>query len=468
MTPATAKQYGAYHRVSQLNGRDPDAENYMTEDVAWEQIDGWAKMRGVEIADRYLDRDQTGSKMNRTGLDRMISDLRAGVIDGIAVAQVDRLSRADVGDALAVVKDILDIAPGQLALLDLGIDPATEFGEFGLTILLALSRMQWRRYKRTWATAQARAVKRGVWVGPAPFGYRFTVIGRHPKSGKPIHGPLEEDPTDGLIVREVFRIAAADGMHAAMAYLKQAVPDRRWRTDEARRLLSRRAYLGEITIGEGNRSAHPPLTTLARFEAAQTEPQQRRSNGDYPLSGIARCECGAPMVGALQSVQGRRYRRMRCSAPACRGGSSIAADKIETYVREVIGDMLSDKRIRDSFAPNGIEEARDALEVAESERKRFAADLDIRTLLGDDAWRDGARSRTRAVEEARDRYQLIAGQAARSELLPAAGQLDDPEQFQRALRAVVATGMTISVRSGRGAVEDRVTFHDADPESSAP
>lgn len=52
-----------------------------------------------------------------------------------------------MGEALAVIKEMNEIAPGQLAILDLGIDPATEFGEFGLTILLALARMQWRRYQ---------------------------------------------------------------------------------------------------------------------------------------------------------------------------------------------------------------------------------------------------------------------------------------------------------------------------------
>jgi len=161
--------------------------------------------------------------MSRPALDRMLDDLRAGTIDGIAVAAVDRLSRANVGEALAVIKEANEIAPGQLAILDLGVDPATEFGEFGLTILLALARMQWRRYKRVWESAQQRAVDRGVWIGPPPFGYRPTVIG-HDRNGKPISGPLEEDPATGPIVREAFKVAAGEGLHAAMRYLKEAAP----------------------------------------------------------------------------------------------------------------------------------------------------------------------------------------------------------------------------------------------------
>ena len=454
MTSQTGARYGAYHRISRLNGRDLDVDTTMTDKAAFEQMDAWATLRGVTIAERYLDSDVSGSKLRRPELDRMLADLEAGRIDGVVVAQVDRLSRADVGDALAVVRQVLDRAPGRLALLDLGIDPSTEFGEFGLTVLLALGRMQWRRYRRTWSVAQARAIKRGVWVGATPFGYRTTVAG-HDKHGKPVTGPLEPDPETAEIVSEAFRIAASDGLHAAMAHLQAAAPYKRWRTVETRRLLSSRVYLGEIVLGElHNRDAHDPLTTVDTWQAAQTEPQARRSNGDYPLSGLASCgKCGEPLVGALQSVRGKRYRRMRCSNPECRGGSSISADKLETHVRETLREALGDRTMRLRFVPHGVEAARRALELAESDRKRYAMDLDIRGILGEEAWRAGAAARSEAVEEARMRYMAIAGQAAVAEQLPAADQLDDDEQLVRAVRAMVAG---LVVQPGRGSVDQRV------------
>ena len=446
MTPAKpGDRYAAYHRVSDIGERDVESESYATEEIAFGQVDAWAQMRGLQAPRRYLDRDVSGSKMSRPALDQMLADLRAGVIDGVAVASVDRLSRADVGDALAVIKEVLELAPGRLAILDLGIDPATEFGEFGLTVLLALSRMQWRRFKRQWQSAQTRAIARGAWIGPAPFGYTATDA-----------GTLVEDHETGPVVRAAFKIAAAEGLHAAMAHLQQTAPERRWRTDETRRLLCNRAYLGEVRLGElVNANAHEPLSTVARFEAAHTEPRQRRSNGDYPLSGIARCgKCSSSLVGALQSVHGRRYRRMRCSNPDCRGGSSINADRLESWTRETLALALADKSIRDSFSPDGLEEARDALEAAEHERRRYAADLDIRALLGDEAWREGATARSTAVNEARDRYQALSTQAARSAVLPAAEELEEPEQLARALAAMIDA---IDVRPGRGAVDERAS-----------
>lgn len=441
----TGRRYGAYHRISRLNGRDLAAESTMTDKDAFGQIDGWAQMRGVEIVERYLDADVSGAKLDRPELNRLLEDLRAGVIDGIAVAQVDRLSRADVGDALAVVKEILEVAPGSLALLDLGIDPATEFGEFGLTILLGLSRMQWRRYKRSWETAQRRAVGRGVWIGPAPFGYE-----------RGADGVLARHPREAEILVEAFAAAGSGGLHSACALLAELAPERRWRTADARRILRSRVYLGETRSGElVNEHAHEPLVSFEAWQAAQTEPRARRSNGEYPLSGLATCEaCGAGLVGQLQTTpDGRRYRRYRCAAAACKGGSSISADKLEGFVRSRLADLLGSKAFRVGFGAAGLEEAAEALSRARDARLRLATNTELLAALGSDAAVAMAHEATREVELAEARYQEIASGAARSRTLPAASELNDPAQLRLAVESIVGR---LSVRRGRGSVDERV------------
>jgi DNA invertase Pin-like site-specific DNA recombinase len=462
-------RFGAYHRVSQLNGRDPDADNYITEDVAWEQIDAWATMhkQKVQIADHYLDRDVSGKSMDRPELNRMLDDLRSGRIDGIAVAKVDRLSRADVGDALKVVAEIDAIGKergleGSLAILDLGLDPATDTGEMILGVLLVLARWQWKRYKRQWADAQKRAVERAVWMGPPPFGYRATVAvdeydnPKVDKHGNPVRGPLESNE-DAKIVTKAYLIAASEDLYAAMAYLEEAAPDKRWRKSDVRRLLASEVYLGVVrhgkhVAGTPDEPVHPPLTTLACWTAAQTEPQARRTNGVYPLTGLVECSCGGSLVGGLQTQRGRKYRRMRCGT--CER-TSISADKLETYVRDMLAARLEDG---DGFGdhrpgPDGLGKTQAALAAAEAERTRYAADLDIREDLGDEAWRVGARARSLAVEQAQARYQAVASQTARTEALPAADELTDPDKLVAALRGL---GAGIVVRPGRGRVQDRV------------
>ena len=445
------KRYGAYHRVSDANGRVIEAETTVTIEQAWEQIDGWGKLRRIDTSARYLDWDKTGSKMERPELDRMLEDLRAGRIDGIVVAQVDRFSRAEVGDALKVVKEILDIAPGSLALLDLGIDPATEFGEFGLTVLLALARMQWRRYKRQWATAQERATARGVWMARVPLGYRAIETG---DPTNPLNGTLEYG--DGWDqIREAFAIAAADGIHAAARYLQRHFPAMRWRTSDVRRVLSNRAYLGEHHAGG---KGHAPITDLKVFTAAQTEPQSKRSSGDYPLSGLLSCDCcGEPIVGALQTVRGKTYRRMRCSANGC---TSIGLEALEGYLRGELTPLLADPGVRAHLEPMGeqLEQLEQAVQAAEADAIAWATVGSIGLPAA--AQEAGSAVRKAALEDAQARLGEIAGRSARVESLPLAHELDDPVELARGLRAV---GLELRLLPGRAPVAERVvgfTFDD--------
>jgi hypothetical protein len=46
--PVAATQMDGYIRVSRTNGRDGDS--FISPDLQREQIEGWARLRGVEIA----------------------------------------------------------------------------------------------------------------------------------------------------------------------------------------------------------------------------------------------------------------------------------------------------------------------------------------------------------------------------------------------------------------------------------
>ena len=232
-------------------------------------------------------------------------------------------------------------------------------------MMMVVARYYYEMTQDRFALSQRDAIRAGKWIGKAPLGYARGATGR-----------LVVDPETGPVMTETFRIAAADGLHAAMAYLTETWPAKRWTTSEARRILRCTAYLGEVQFGDlHNAAAHPALTSRANFEAAQTEPRGRRSPADYPLSHIARCgRCGAAMVGARQTVNGRSYRRMRCAA-VCAGGCSITADGLEGYVVGLLADALADDAVRAAAAPAGIDAARRALDAAEAERARFGRDV---------------------------------------------------------------------------------------------
>lgn len=451
---ANPVQMDGYIRVSRVKGRTGDS--FISPVVQREQIEGWAKMRGVEIAAWHEDLDQSGGKLDRPGLNALLARIERGKTQGVVVAKLDRLSRLGVGDALKLVERITD-GGGTVAAIDLGIDPTTPIGKFARTLMLALAEMERERIGESWQIAQERAIERGVPVSRISYGYL-----------KGPDGMLEPDPIESDHVRTAFELAASSGIPAATAYLERNASERTWTTSYVRQMLSRRVYLGEVRTGKRlnmvNAEAHPPLVTRAIFEAAQQDGKSYSRSGSYPLSGLARCAtCGQPMVAGSKAGNGKRtyicraaqtfHKRQggaRCIRPA-----SIVADRLEQYAVEFLRAQWTrdDWQVPTSEPEDEASEARRELEDAEAELFAFAADLTLRKALGS-RYHDALALRERAVENAQAAFREWARESSRQTFIsPDDLDIDDPETLRDLFKA---TFSLIEVSHGRGKVEDRV------------
>src|SRR3954471_14567523 len=120
-----------YIRVSRTNGREGDS--FISPDVQRAKIEGWARLRDVEVAEWHTDLDQSGGKLSRPGFDTALERVKTGETGGVVVAKLDRFSRAGVADALKLIESIIE-AGGEIASVEEGLDPTTPFGEFGMTV----------------------------------------------------------------------------------------------------------------------------------------------------------------------------------------------------------------------------------------------------------------------------------------------------------------------------------------------
>jgi DNA invertase Pin-like site-specific DNA recombinase len=451
-----------YVRVSQVGKRDVDSESYQTEDVQRAKIEGWAALRNVEIVAWHIDRDQSGAKLSRPGFDECMARIEAGATDGIVVAQIDRLSRADVADALMTIRSIHDEHGGTVAAVDLGIDPTTEVGEMLLTVLLALARMQWRRYQAAWATSRERAHERGAQLTKAPLGYRHAADGA---------GRLEPDPRLGPLVSKAFDIAAARGIKPAQLFLQEhdaGAPVNRWSLPTVRRTLARRVYLGETEwAGTTTREAHEALTDLATWTRAQSAAPGRAPAGDYPLSGVACCKtCGTAMVGTRS--KGRRM--YRCGSGGglsnpvqCDRRAWARADELEQFILALTLIELEARQsdpetypevLPEQPVPASVEAEERAMLDAVARRDEFVgADLEVAPAM----WAGRAQVLDEAVTAAEQVYRDALEAAGPRTVLPrsvelsGAGVLGVPDALER-------MGISLHVAPGRRPLAERVAL----------
>lgn len=455
-----------YVRVSRVGGRT--GESFISPAVQREQIEGWAKLRGVTIAAWHEDLDQSGGRLERPGLTALLARIEGHETDGVVVAKLDRLSRLGVADALKLVERITE-AGGAITALDLGLDPTTPFGEFGMVIMLGLARMERRRLSESWEEAKTHALDRGARMGPTPFGYV-----------RENDGKLAPHPEHGKIVTEAFKRAARDGVAAALDYLRATVPkERAWTAFTVRRLLRNRSYLGETRYGDRlERDSHAPLVTRLIFERAHPgdERPQRRAAAVFPLSGFATCAgCGEPLIGARAGLDqdGNGLRNYRCRASLsswkgarCTAPANVLADRLERYLVDHIkaayeqgGSPGIAQGIDDQ--DGSFEDVQRELAAAEDELERFAADPTAAEILGETAWAAALRTRADRAESARLTYREWGEQARTAEVvIPPIELLDTlaPDELTLVLQGAYKS---VVVRKGRGSLDERVqlAFH---------
>lgn len=394
-------QLDGYVRVSRVGGRGGDS--FISPDVQREQIERWAQLRDVDIVAWHEDLDQSGGKLHRPGLDALLQRIRSHQTGGVAVARLDRLSRASVPDALNLMAEI-DEEGGQVVVIDLGVDPTTPMGEFASTVLLAVARMTRRQLTEMWALSTERAIRRGV-HGHIPFGYRKHIRGQ----------PLEPCPTTAPLVRGVFAMRASGAAWTAIArWLDDAgAPPKRgreWTRRAVENIVANRAYLGEARYGQHvNPDAHPALVTLDQFEAAQHVRAARPPRGEPALlSGLVRCAgCRHRMHAA---TVGSRYQRVyRCKrrhgAGECPAPASVDRELLDQLVTDQFLEHYSDIAVEGRIASPGLAAARQRLSEAEAELAAYRDNTrarDALLTLGEGHFEAGLESRVAAVVTARD------------------------------------------------------------------
>lgn len=447
-----------YIRVSDTRGRE---DTLISPELQRQQIEAWASLRTVEIADWQTDLDISGGKLTRPGLDAILARIQTGATGGIAVATLDRLSRADVGDALNIIREIHE-AGGQIAIVDLGIDPATTFGEFGMTIMLALARMQLRQITERWHAAKGNAIGRGVHFRP-PFGYEKPAPGQ----------PIRINPDHAPHVKHAFQMRADGEPWAAIVrYLNAHCQPRnakQWTHGTVQHLIRNRAYLGEA-YHSGHRlpEAHDAIVTPALFDAANAVKGVRaasRNGGEgHLLNGLIRCAGCSHTMTFSYTQSGRKVKQTvyRCrrhhGQGSCPAPTAIDAARIESFVESWFwvehGEDL--QQVGPERQTVALDDALSELADAEHELSVYLADATLRKRLGDTAWQSGVDARIEAVENARERVQQ-ARSANVGFSMPQRRQWDDMSTSKK--RALLAQGVgAVFVRRSvpNAPVEERV------------
>ncbi|MFJ8599323.1 recombinase family protein [Streptomyces shenzhenensis] len=291
-----ARRVGVYTRIS----RDDEGDSL---GVARQQQDceRLADLRAWQVAKVYEDNDVSAFKRNvvREEFELMLSDLRAGLIDGIVAYDLDRLARQPRD--LERLIDIFDERPRlEFATVTNDINIGTPDGRTMARIMVAFANKSShdasRRIRRKHLELAQQGKDSG---GPAPYGWRKEDRTKvDPKAAEAIR-QAQRDILSGVRIGTIRRGWQEQGLGNPRNGTKRMAHHHVEHILTNPRLVGYRTYHGEILYGEDGQPVMgewEPINTLEEWEAVCSAVAERKQKypstalaRKYLLSGIARC-----------------------------------------------------------------------------------------------------------------------------------------------------------------------------------
>ncbi|MBK8651441.1 MAG: recombinase family protein [Elusimicrobia bacterium] len=298
-----------------------------------------ASQDGFKPAKKYSDPGFTGANVSRPGLQRLIADVKAGLIDMVITYKIDRLTRSP-RDFYQLIEIFEAHNVGFISVTE-RFDTSTPAGRLLRNIMLTFAQFERELASERIRDKCAQRAQRGLYNGGRPpYGYQ--------KEG----GKLVVDHRRARVVRFIFeKYAEIRCAHQVTLALRDSWHERTGLTDSfVWRVLNSPAAAGKVTYkGKVLPGVHEPIISEVLFNHVQAlmaeEHQNTRKPGSsyhhLPYTGIIECrECRSNMSPSHTDKKNptgdRRYFYYRCTSTNHKGWNACSTRQINASRMENI------------------------------------------------------------------------------------------------------------------------------------
>ena len=369
------KRVAAYARVSM------DAEVNLHSLKA--QVDYYKKLitvkRGWQFSGVYADEGISGTKENRPGFQRLITDCEVGKIDMIITKSISRFARNTVL-LLSIVRDLREKGIGVYFERE-KIDSLSSDGEFMLSLLAAFAQEESKSISDNTKWSIRRNFKRGIGNSFTLYGYRwngseFVIVPEEAETVRMVFSSyLEGMSPDGIaaLLRERGRTPLQGGefsyssiwhMLRQIKYTGRSLLQKTFKENHLTHKTVHNSgelpkYLAENT--------HPAIIDIATFEAVQREIKVRKELGYRANQSIsfscfsAKIICGRCSRTYRRKTYSHRghaakYRKWVCSTKISSGAKSCSSCNLpERALYTMATDVLGTETVDDDLLTQKIE-----------------------------------------------------------------------------------------------------------------
>lgn len=306
MTRVKARRCAIYTRKSSEEGLEQDFNSLHAQREACEAFirsqhgEGWTLVKSA-----YDDGGYSGATMDRSGLQRLLADIKAGKVDTVVVYKVDRLTRSLTDFAKMV--ELFDSQGVSFVAVTQQFNTTTSMGRLTLNVLLSFAQFEREVTGERIRDKIAASKKKGMWMGGfVPLGYdakdRSLVVNKaEAKTVRTIFGLYLKHSNVRRVKGEADRLGLKSKLRAAEnGRMRGGRPLSR---GYLYKLLGNPIYVGKIAHkGASHPGQHKPIIDLNIWEAVQAK---LASNIHGHRVGT-RAKEPSLLAGLLQGDQGNR------------------------------------------------------------------------------------------------------------------------------------------------------------------
>lgn len=317
------KKAALYVRVSTL---EQAREGYSINAQA-ERLQAYAKAKNYGIYDTYIDAGESGSKLERPEMKRLIRDAKAQFFNAVIVIKLDRLSRSQK-DTLHLIQDIFQPNNVDFISMNESFDTSTSFGIAMIGILSVFAELERANIRERMQMGRVERAKAGYYHGGGnhdPLGYDY------------IDGELIINDYEAEVVKDTFKLYLdGNSMNTTKDILKEKYPDVIKSFTLVKDTLKRELYIGNVEFdGKVYKGLHDPIIDEETFNLAQKKRKERAVGASRTnkrkglLVGRIYCaHCGARYFREVTGSRKYRYVKYVCrSKDRSRGSVNMIKDR---------------------------------------------------------------------------------------------------------------------------------------------
>lgn len=274
-----------------------------------EKCTAFCVARDYIIHDIYTDAGYSGANLNRPGIQRLIQDVKAGLIDVVVVYKLDRLSRSQK-DTLFLIEDVFLKNNVDLVSMQESFDTSSPFGRAMVGILSVFAQLERESIRERTMMGQRERAKEGLHHGGrmSPIGYEYE------------GDSLVINEFEAAQVRLIYNLFLEGKSMASIAkYMREAGFRHKYsnykNTRTVANILSRAVYAGKTKYrNEYFQGQHEPIITEENWCKVQDMLKRMRDNQvkrspstDNLLKDILYCDHCKAKFARRHSGENRLY-----------------------------------------------------------------------------------------------------------------------------------------------------------------